>query len=412
MSLSKRQIWILTIALATLVIISLFAAPGGKQWQSGSTYGRSPDGYGAWYAFVEARGVTIHRWQKPLKSLFEPNAPQTPAIETLKPDTRQLTASSSIAVMASTAVADSTATDRPTTPITLLQISNGTTPLASAPIEWLKEGNVLISLGYRALSTRAPFDSTIASPAGAVRIQTSRRHLNGTGDDKADKTESLLADVFGAVVWKQQEGNVRLIYASTPHLAANAYQDSSGNFEFLAKLVTEPGLPIWVDEYSHGYKDASVLKQEASGTLIGYLAKTPLLLAAIQTVVLLLVLIWGQNQRFGPAIALPVPTTDNSEAYIQALAAVLRKAESNQFVVNTICKAEQLHVQKALGLGIDPLPLPTLLAAWTQQTGQPITMLETALNPLKNPRRASEPDLLKWLDAIQTVRQQLGGMTF
>jgi hypothetical protein len=52
MTLSKRQIWILAIALAALVIISLFAAPGGRQQQSGSTYGRSPDGYGAWYAFI------------------------------------------------------------------------------------------------------------------------------------------------------------------------------------------------------------------------------------------------------------------------------------------------------------------------------------------------------------------------
>jgi len=86
MTLSKRQIWILAIALAALVIISLFAAPGGKQQQSGSTYGRSPDGYGAWYAFMESRGIPIQRWQKPLKLLFQPSELKTPTIETANPN--------------------------------------------------------------------------------------------------------------------------------------------------------------------------------------------------------------------------------------------------------------------------------------------------------------------------------------
>jgi hypothetical protein len=289
----------------------------------------------------------------------------------------------------------------------LLQVSNGAAPLSAAPSDWLEKGNVLVQLGAKALSTQAPFESTIASPVGNVRIQTSRRDV-AKPDDKQDKPEPLLSDTFGAIVWQHQNGKARVIRAATPHLAANAYQDEPGNFEFLAKLVTEPGLPIWVDEYSHGYKDAEIIQQETSGTLIGYLAKTPLLLVAIQAAVILLVLIWGQNQRLGPAIALPAPSVDNSEAYIQALAAVLRKAESSQFVVNTVCKAEQLDVQKALGLGAEPLPLTTLFDAWTAQTKQSPTMLEAALNPIKRPRRASEAELLRWLDALQTVRRQLG----
>ncbi|MBW4694335.1 MAG: DUF4350 domain-containing protein [Lyngbya sp. HA4199-MV5] len=400
MALSKRQLWILAIALATLVVISLFAAPGGNWQQSGSTYGRSPDGYGAWYALMESRGVTIHRWQKPLKLLFQPEQPQTPAIETFSPDTRQPVALPAIAI------STPAATSAPTTPITLLQISNGTDPLSSAPPGWLSKGNVLVQLGSRALSTQAPFDSTIDSPVGSIRIQTSRRHAGTAGDDK-DKIEPLLSDAFGAIVWQRREGQTRVIDAATPHLAANAYQEPSGNFEFLAKLVTEPGLPIWVDEYSHGYKDAEVIKQESSDDLIGYLAKTPLLLVTIQAVVILLVLIWGQNQRLGPAITLSTPSVDNSEAYIQALAAVLQKAESSQFVINTICKAEQLDIQKSLGLGTESLPLSTLVNAWITQTGQPPAMLEAALNPLKRPRHASESELLTWLDAIHRVRQQL-----
>ncbi|MBW4579739.1 MAG: DUF4350 domain-containing protein [Tildeniella nuda ZEHNDER 1965/U140] len=401
MPLSKRQIWLLAIALATLIIISLFAAPGGKRLQSGSTYGRSPDGYGAWYALMESRGVTIHRWQKPLKSLFQPSEPKLPAIETSDKtaETQRRGDAETVLITASPPhpfIASSPLTE----PITLLQISSGE-PLSVTNLAWVERGNVLLLLGVSAPVTKAPFDSTIASSVGAIRLQTSRRE-----PDRTTQTKPLLTDPFGTVVWQQTFGRGQIISAVTPNLAANAYQEAQGNYEFLAKLVTEPNLPIWVDEYSHGYKDNDVVKQE-SGNLLSYLAKTPLLLVFIQAIVILLVLIWGQNRRLGPAIALPTPAIDNSEAYIQAMAAVLYKAESNQFVIDTIGKAEQIEVQKALGLGTEPLPLKTLLDAWTQQTGQPAAPLEAILSPTKHPRRIEESDLLKWLEQMQAVRQQL-----
>jgi hypothetical protein len=405
MTLSKRQLWILAIALAALVIISLFAAPGGKQQQSGSTYGRSPDGYGAWYAFMKSRGVTIQRWQKPLKLLFQPSELKTPTLKTANPNQtaetqRRRDAHTIMAVTASPSLFSSPAVSPLSSPITLLQVSSAE-PLSVASVAWVERGNVLILLGARSPITNAPFESAIATPAGAVQIHTSRREV-----DRNTQSKPLLRDAFGSVVWQQPMGKGRVIFASTPHLAANAYQDAPGNFEFLATLVAATNLPIWVDEYSHGYKDIEVIQQE-DGNLVSYLAKTPLLLVLIQVTVIMLVLLWGQNQRLGPAIALATPSVNNSEAYIQAMAAVLRKAESNQFVVDTICKAEQLTIQKALGLGTEPLPLPTLLNAWTQQTGQPAASLEAALNVTQRSRRISEAELLKLLEAMQTVRQQL-----
>lgn len=395
MTLSKRQIWMLTITLAVLVVISLFAAPGGSRRQSGSTYGRSPDGYGAWYAFMESRGVTIQRWQKPLERLFQTDQLKVPAIEAFNSDSTA-EAQRRRKMESMMAVADSPSSSL----ITLLQVSDGE-PLSIASVAWVERGNVLLLLGTQAPATKAPFESAIASPVGNVQIQTSRR-----GTDRNARFKPLLNDSFGSVVWQQTMGKGRVIFASTPHLAANAYQDAPGNFEFLGTLVTATNLPIWVDEYSHGYKDTDVIKQE-SGSLFSYLAKTPLLLVFIQVVVIMLVLLWGQNQRLGPPIAPTTPTVDNSEAYIQAMAAILRKAKSNQFVVDTIYRAEQLTIQKALGLGTAPLPLSTLVNVWTQRTGQPATTLNTVLNPTKPLRQIDEAELLKWLEAVQTVRRQL-----
>lgn len=378
MKLTKRQGGLLAIALAGLIVLTLIVAPGGSSLRRGSTYSRSPDGYGAWYAFMQARGTPVQRWQKPLADLL-----RSPA-----------------------------AAEQPAAKITLLQISNGTTerPFATRDgrhstlnidEDWLKRGNVMVYLGVKPPVSQAPFSSQLASPAGAVQIETSRRYT------PLNQLQIRLRDDFGAVVWQEEIGDGRIIYAATPSLAANAYQATPGNFELLAKLVTEPGYPIWVNEYAHGYRDAATQQQEARGNLFSYLAQTPLLLVALQAIVLLSVLIWTQNQRFGAALSHQPPAVDNSEAYIQAMASVLRKAESSQFVVETIGKAEQLELQKSLGLGSDPIAPETLLAAWSQQTGQPAATLETALAPVRVRRRLSEPDLLRWMDALRQVWRSL-----
>jgi hypothetical protein len=221
------------------------------------------------------------------------------------------------------------------------------------------------------------------------------------------QVNALLRDNFGAIVWEETVGTGKIIHASTPFLAANAYQDIPGNFEYLAKLVSEPGKPIWVDEYLHGYKDTAQIRAETSGGLVGYLAKTPLALLAVQTIVFLAVLLWGHNQRLGKAIALPKSTVDNSTDYIEAMSAVLHKAKCHEFVLDTLRKAEHLEIQKALGLGSDPLPLHSVLERWVQETGQPATELEAVLQSPQH--RLREADLRTWIDKLQSVHKTLPG---
>ncbi|UBF26926.1 DUF4350 domain-containing protein [Kovacikia minuta CCNUW1] len=389
MTLAKRQIWILTIALSALVCISLLMAPKGSSLRQGSTYGRSPDGYGAWYADMKQQGNPVQRWQKPLNELFRVS--------------RSVKQAQSFS--GATLVSDSQITSPPggipSAPMTLLRVSNRLRPPDEAGREWVQAGNVLVLLGVRVPVSQAPFHSDISTPVGAVQVDTSRRRA------KDSKGHSLLEDSFGAVVWQENLGQGRIIYASTPFLGANAYQKAAGNFKFLTDLVTEAGYPVWVDEYLHGYKDTDVVKQESPGNVLNYLAKTPLALLAIQIGVILLVLIWGQNQRLGRGLALTDPPVDNSEAYIQAMASVLQKAACSEFVVDTVGKAEQIEVQKALGLGTEPLPLETIVAAWIQQTGRTGAELETILRTAHRHRRISEPDLLRWVENIQIVRRHL-----
>lgn len=370
MTLNTRQMGIGVVALLVLLLLSWVAAPQSSQLQQGSTYSRAPAGYGAWFAYMEQQQTPLQRWRRPLDELVQTTE---------------------------------------AAPITLLRIQPNISWFGVPNDDWIRRGNVLVLLGIRVPVTDAPFRSTLASPAGGVTVETSRRYApNPQTGQAAPVIETRLGDTYGAVVWQKRIGQGHVIYAATPYLAANAYQDQPGNFRFLEQLVTEPGHSLWVDEYLHGYRDPApvgetVADDPAWQRLIRYFAATPLAILIMQAVVLLLLLVWGQNCRFGALIPRTEPKIDNSTAYIQALASVLQKANAWTFVAMTIGRAEQLRLQRALGLGPTPLEFSTVAAAWERQTGRSAAELEALLQP--QPR--SESELLTWLRRIQTLRRQL-----
>ena len=368
MKLSGRPLIWGGVAIAALILLTFLIAPQNSQYNIGSTYSRAPDGYGAWYAYMAEQGADIQHWQKPLNALI-----------------------------------DGEDSD-PTSPVTLLQIfPNRSVPdLDHRLINWIQRGNTLVRLGADARVTEAAFSTQHDSKAGTVKIDTSRRAV-----DLELAETSLLGDRFGAIVWRTTLGEGQAIWATTPYLGANAYQEQSGNYAFLAQLTKSADQTIWVDEYMHGYKDAdTVALEEGMETWGDYLAKTPWLIVLIQAGILLLVSIWAQNKRFGSPVSLKKPPINNSEAYIQALAQVLRKAGSHQFVVDEINKAERLQLQKELGLGATPVEESVLLEALVRKTGRSETDLKQILHFNPQKRSIHEQDLLTWLQKIQSVRQQ------
>jgi hypothetical protein len=424
MKLSNRRLWIFgAIAIAAIILLTLVAAPANNQLNSGSTYNRAPDGYGAWYAFMSQRGTPIQRWRKPLEDLADDEKAESP--------------------------------------ITLLRVNSSLIErsLSREEEDWVKSGNTLVILGVKQPVTEAPFSTRHKIEVGNIKIDTQRREKN--------VKEGLLGDRFGAIVWEQSIGEGRVVFATTSYLAANAYQDFQGNYEFLAQLVTQNDQPVWVDEYIHGYQDPELLscqgkdapagtsqgkdsptrtrqgkdapagtsqgKDAPAGTsqgkdsptrtpqggqqkvkncqpeedLFSYLAKTPVFPALVQVGILLLVAIWAGNRRFGKPLTLSAPVVDNSEAYIQALAGVLQKANSSEFILEVVGKEEQLELQKALVLGQVPLEEQALVEAWVQQTGRPAAELEQLLQMQSRKRRISETELLTWLGKWEQIRRHI-----
>ncbi|HAG85642.1 MAG TPA: DUF4350 domain-containing protein, partial [Cyanobacteria bacterium UBA12227] len=197
MKLSKRRLGLFgAIAIIVLILITLVAAPTNNKINRGSTYSRAPDGYGAWYTFMSERGTPIQRWQKPFNELINTNP------------TKQ--------------------------PITLLRVNSNLIDKNgySDEKEWVKRGNTLVIVGVHQPVTDAPFSTLQNSPQGRVKIETRRRYKT--------PENPILNDQFGAIIWQETIENGQMIFITTPHLAANAYQDFQANYELLAEITTQP----------------------------------------------------------------------------------------------------------------------------------------------------------------------------
>ncbi|MEM9216936.1 MAG: DUF4350 domain-containing protein [Cyanobacteria bacterium P01_F01_bin.150] len=374
MKFPRRGLWIGLGLIGLLLVLALTLLPTNRPITQGSTFSRAPDGYGAWYAYMQDQGFPIERWQRVPDVLWDSE-------------------------------------DDPPTTIVQVFPSNART-IGYGWNQWIERGNTLIALRSQQPVTRAPFSSQLTSPLtsenfvgiGPVQIHTRRRQNNVLSQDTV-----WLGDDYGVVVWQQARGDGFLVEATTPNIGANAYQDSPGNFAFLAALVQETSAPdtkILVDEYLHGYEDIQEQgeEEETQTSWVNYLAQTPLVLVIVQAIALCLALLWGY-QRIGPPIVIPQPAQNNSEAYISALAGVLREAKSTQFVVEMVTKAEQLRVQKALGLGQGPVDDQTLVKTWAQQTKRSPTELQSMLE-LGKRNRLTEKDLVKWLQDIRALHSE------
>jgi Domain of unknown function (DUF4350) len=370
-----KQYWqFVFLAVVAIVLFTVVSATGGDPRQPGSSYSIAPNGYGAWYQMMVDRGVQIDRSKQDFSQFVENSANDTGT--------------------------------------TLLQVNSKIEELLidTEQQEWVKQGNTLAILGVAAPAWGIPFESDLASPEGKVRIETTRRFRaeRAFGLASDTPTTDILRDTAGNVITQFNLGKGRIIVATTPHLAANAYQDFRPNYELLAKLVTADRQRIVVDEYIHGYRDRKSTAKSKTGDVFAYLTRTPWIIVLLNLVLGLLVLIWQQNRRFGKIIIPKQPEIENSEAYIRALGGVLQQANSSEFVLQNIGKANQLAWQQKLGLGSDRLvTADALITAWENQTQLPTDDLRSVLQLSAAGQRLAPAELNEWLKKVQSIGNKL-----
>ncbi|MFM2430640.1 MAG: hypothetical protein RLZZ511_1853 [Cyanobacteriota bacterium] len=429
--LSPRQIGLILGGIVLTIVLFIVLTPGNSWQQSGSTYNKSPDGYAAWYSYAESRSLNIKQSRQSIADLLQAQqkTPNSPPQTLLQIQPRLISSSQLFRTRSVTPKTIPPKLPKPkSTPKTVVTIS-------SEVEDWLEAGNNLVVLGVKQPVRSVPFSSRVPSPVGPVVIETSRRALG-------KETNPRLADDSGAIVWELQNPSAKplppnggtptgkLILASTPYLAANAYQEAPGNYAFLTDLLRQLNAPIVVDERIHGYREpvaseSEKRRQSSSGkssersgsgrfgpgrngdrddrSILDYFAQTPLLPIAVQSIVLVAIAIWARNRRFGRIQTIDQPSVDNSQAYIRALAGSLRQANSRSFVMETVGQAELRQLQQQLGLGSHPMSLADIIEAWTAQQ-QPTDDLKTLLRLQQRPD-ISDRELLTWLQSWQRLRQ-------
>ncbi len=385
------------LAAIAMILVTIISATGGDIRQSGSSYSNTATGYSAWYHMMVDRGIKIHRWQRSF-----PQLAQQPKYEH---------------------------------GTTLLQVLPELEKFTITDLEqkWVRQGNTIVILGVTAPAQEIGFRTDLDSSEGAVRIETTRRFqasvlnwFTGSQGKNLGLDTNILRDKKGSVVTEFKLDQGRVIVATTPNLAANAYQDFRPNYELLAELVGKDRQEVLIDEYIHGYNDRksksaangqrsptdesepSRSDDEDTGDVFGYLASTPLIVVLFNLLLGLMVLLWQQNRRFGKVVIPKLPDVDNSEAYIQALSGVLYQANSSEFVLQNIGRSEQLAWQQKLGLGRTRLVEPqVLIAAWENRLQLPADDLRFVLQLATEARRLTPAELTIWLNKVRAIDLQL-----
>ncbi|MDB9493419.1 hypothetical protein PN441_12960 [Spirulina major CS-329] len=110
------------------------------------------------------------------------------------------------------------------------------------------------------------------------------------------------------------------------------------------------------------------------------------------------------NRRFGGVQPLTAPVENNSQAYINALASVLAKAEQHHFVLQLLSAEKQRQLQHQLGLGSTLLAPDDLRAAWVER-GRSLRDLNRVLH-LQTKSRLSKGELQQWLQQWEAIASQ------
>ncbi|HTA37537.1 MAG TPA: DUF4350 domain-containing protein [Candidatus Acidoferrales bacterium] len=133
----------------------------------------------------------------------------------------------------------------------------------------------------------------------------------------------LLANDAGIVAIAYRLGKGTVIAVTSPALFSNVHLASADNARFAYNVIAGNG-PVAFDEYVHGYNDG-----------LSFWGALPLPVRAATYILgaVLLIGLIGANVPFAPTIPLDPPDERDSSAYIDAMAALMRRAHAGRAAV-------------------------------------------------------------------------------
>lgn len=296
MTARRIDVWIL-IAGAVLVVVIAFARNAAEQHPPASvasTYDTGRNGYGAWYDVAQKAGLPVRRFER--------------ALGTLDPDVRTL-------------VISGYEHDPSSKPLD----ANDAKRLEA----FVKRGGRLVVLDNdfagkddvtpgAGTTVAAKESGAIALPANRLTAGVTRVSAPIDAIFKFSERQgvALLADKSGVVAIAYAYGKGEVIAISAPALFGNAYLTNDDNAAFAYDVLAGHGA-IAFDEYVHGYDE---------GTTFWNALPAPVHIAVYLTIAIVLLALVGASVPFVPAVPLEPPDERDSSGYIDAMAALMRRA--------------------------------------------------------------------------------------
>lgn len=296
MTSRRMDLWIL-IAGALLVVVIAFARNAAEQRPPPSvfsTYDTGRNGYAAWYDVAQRSGLPVRRFENALGTL-------DPGIGTL--------------------VISGYENDPAAKPLD----SNDAKFLAA----WVKRGGRLVVLDddFAGKDDLTPGVGTSVSASGRDAIVLTRDRLTaGVARVSAPmkalfkfserEGAPLLANKSGVVAIAYSYGKGEVIAVTAPPLFGNAYLTNDDNATFAYDVLAGHGA-VAFDEYVHGYDE---------GTTFWKALPQPVHIAVYLTIGIVLLALVGANVPWIPAVPLEPPDERDSAGYIDAMAALMRRA--------------------------------------------------------------------------------------
>jgi hypothetical protein len=402
--------WVLPILLVVLVVLvtlHTMLAPNQpnnpeEPLANRSIYNSAPTGYRAWYLASKKAGLPLLVWERSFSHLNELPSPSTMLI------------------------VEPYAVDKNS-------IIFGDKEVARL-MYWVQQGNTLVlldnfnrygssyvvnTLALRlAPGTDTPntLPRTLSLPQKTILASFIHRPLYSGStlafqhDPQALKTPlSGLPDILldspthQPMMIRLPYGDGAVILGTTGDLGANRFLHSpaNDNYQFLANLLLQEQKPVYINEFIHGYVEASDL-------LSYYQKQTPLGPIFGQLFLAFLVLLWLSFVRWTPKPAeteesLAMDTGSGLDAYIQSLAGIYLRTNAATLAITPLLHRIDALLQRKYRLPAGPDMegsadadvrlrdlLGTVLGAYSNkdEAAEPITV-ESAMDALRKARTVS-----------------------
>jgi hypothetical protein len=188
-----------------------------------------------------------------------------------------------------------------------------------------------------------------------LRLASATRVAGGT---------AIAKDAQGAFLTVIKFGKGRVLFGTCPSILANktiAKKEYWGNFQFISNwFKTTPGT-IYFDEYAHGFSGGT--------NVFAYLAHGPVGAASAQIILILIIAVISESQRFGAARGIETRRQISNLEFINGLSHAYRRAKANTAVLDILFHAFKNKLSRALAVSPHE-PVERLNEAWSQSKFQ------------------------------------------